>query len=95
MRQTAVGSHESRLIPIAHVPVNSRVWVGKPTKEKEAAGAAINLPQSGLTVDSLSSAVAGLLADPDSMARLKAGAAARARPGAAETIARRILALIK
>ncbi|MDB4888350.1 MAG: UDP-N-acetylglucosamine--N-acetylmuramyl-(pentapeptide) pyrophosphoryl-undecaprenol [Gemmatimonadetes bacterium] len=69
-----------------HQSVNARTL--------EAAGAAINLPQSGLTVESLSLAVTGLLSDPAAMARLKAGAAARARPGAAETIARRILALI-
>jgi UDP-N-acetylglucosamine--N-acetylmuramyl-(pentapeptide) pyrophosphoryl-undecaprenol N-acetylglucosamine transferase len=69
-----------------HQSVNARTL--------EAAGAAINLPQSALTVESLSSAVTGLLADPLAMARLKAGAAARARPGAAETIARRILSLI-
>ena len=60
----------------------------------EAAGAAINLPQSSLSVESLSSAVTGLLSDPSTMSRLRAGAAARARPGAAEMIARRILALI-
>jgi UDP-N-acetylglucosamine--N-acetylmuramyl-(pentapeptide) pyrophosphoryl-undecaprenol N-acetylglucosamine transferase len=69
-----------------HQSVNARTL--------EAAGAAINLPQSGLTAESLSSAVTGLLADASAMARLKAGAAARARPGAAETIARRILGLM-
>ena len=58
----------------------------------EAAGAAINLPQSELTVDRLDATIRGLLADPASMARLAEGAAARARPHAAETIARRILA---
>jgi UDP-N-acetylglucosamine--N-acetylmuramyl-(pentapeptide) pyrophosphoryl-undecaprenol N-acetylglucosamine transferase len=70
-----------------HQSVNARTL--------EAAGAAINLPQSALSVDSLSSAVTGLLSDPGALMRLKAGAAARSRPGAAETIARRILALIK
>lgn len=69
-----------------HQSVNARTL--------EAAGAALSLSQSALTVESLSSAVSGLLADPVAMARLKAGAAARARPGAAETIARRILSLI-
>ncbi|HEX5973214.1 MAG TPA: UDP-N-acetylglucosamine--N-acetylmuramyl-(pentapeptide) pyrophosphoryl-undecaprenol N-acetylglucosamine transferase [Gemmatimonadaceae bacterium] len=58
----------------------------------EAAGAAINLPQSELTVDRLDATIRGLLADPASMARLAEGAATRARPHAAETIARRILA---
>jgi len=60
----------------------------------EAAGAAINLPQSELTVDRLDSTVRGLLNDPTAMTRLAEGAAARARPHAAETIARRILALL-
>ena len=58
----------------------------------EAAGAAINLPQAGLTVDRLDSTIRGLLDDPAAMSRLAEGAAARARPHAAETIARRILA---
>jgi UDP-N-acetylglucosamine--N-acetylmuramyl-(pentapeptide) pyrophosphoryl-undecaprenol N-acetylglucosamine transferase len=61
-------------------------------KALEAVGAAINLPQAELTVDRLDSTIRGLLADPASMARLAEGAAARARPHAAETIARRILA---
>jgi UDP-N-acetylglucosamine--N-acetylmuramyl-(pentapeptide) pyrophosphoryl-undecaprenol N-acetylglucosamine transferase len=55
------------------------------------AGAAIHLPQSELTVDRLDAAVRGLLDDPAAMAQLAAGASARARPDAAETIARRIL----
>ena len=60
----------------------------------EAAGAAINLPQSELTAARLDSTIRGLLAEPAAMARLAAGAAARARPRAADTIARRILALV-
>jgi UDP-N-acetylglucosamine--N-acetylmuramyl-(pentapeptide) pyrophosphoryl-undecaprenol N-acetylglucosamine transferase len=59
-----------------------------------AAGAAIYLPQSELTVDRLDGTVRALLDDPSSMARLAAGASARARPDAAETIARRILTLL-
>jgi UDP-N-acetylglucosamine--N-acetylmuramyl-(pentapeptide) pyrophosphoryl-undecaprenol N-acetylglucosamine transferase len=55
------------------------------------AGAAIHLPQSELTVDRLDAAIRALLDDPAAMARLAAGASARARPDAAETIARRIL----
>jgi UDP-N-acetylglucosamine--N-acetylmuramyl-(pentapeptide) pyrophosphoryl-undecaprenol N-acetylglucosamine transferase len=70
-----------------HQSVNARTL--------EAAGAAINLPQSALTVDKLSSAVVGLMADPMAMGQLRAGAAARARPDAAETIATRILALMR
>jgi len=60
----------------------------------EAAGAAINLPQAELTADRLDGTIRSLLADPAAMARLADGAAARARPRAAETIARRILALL-
>jgi UDP-N-acetylglucosamine--N-acetylmuramyl-(pentapeptide) pyrophosphoryl-undecaprenol N-acetylglucosamine transferase len=59
-----------------------------------AAGAAIDLPQAELTVDRLDAIVRRLLDDPTEMRRLAAGAAARARPDAAETIARRILALL-
>ncbi|MBW8768725.1 MAG: UDP-N-acetylglucosamine--N-acetylmuramyl-(pentapeptide) pyrophosphoryl-undecaprenol N-acetylglucosamine transferase [Gemmatimonadetes bacterium] len=59
-----------------------------------AAGAAVLLVQSELTVDRLDAAVRALLEDPAAMARLAAGASARARPDAAETIARRILTLL-
>jgi UDP-N-acetylglucosamine--N-acetylmuramyl-(pentapeptide) pyrophosphoryl-undecaprenol N-acetylglucosamine transferase len=69
-----------------HQTVNARTL--------EAAGAAIDLPQSELTVDRLDATIRALLADPAAMARLTAGAAARARPTAAETIARRILDLM-
>ena len=69
-----------------HQSVNARVL--------EAAGAAINLPQAELTADRLSATVQGLLDDHAAMARLSAGAVARARPNAAETIARRILAML-
>jgi UDP-N-acetylglucosamine--N-acetylmuramyl-(pentapeptide) pyrophosphoryl-undecaprenol N-acetylglucosamine transferase len=61
----------------------------------ERAGAAIHLPQSQLTVDRLDSTIRGLLDDPAALQRLAAGAARRARPHAAEEIARRILALIR
>ena len=59
-----------------------------------AAGAAIHLPQAELTVDRLDREVRSLLSDPTAMARLAAGASQRARPDAAESIARRILRLI-
>ncbi len=68
-----------------HQTVNARVL--------ETAGAAINLPQAELTADRLSATVQGLIDDPAAMARLSAGAVARARPNAAEVIAHRILAL--
>jgi UDP-N-acetylglucosamine--N-acetylmuramyl-(pentapeptide) pyrophosphoryl-undecaprenol N-acetylglucosamine transferase len=59
-----------------------------------AAGAAVHIPQAELTVDRLDAAVRGLVDDPGAMARLAAGASARARPDAAEAIARRILTLL-
>lgn len=59
-----------------------------------AAGAAVHLPQSELTAERLDREVRALLSDPGAMARLAAGASARARPDAAETIARRILSLL-
>jgi UDP-N-acetylglucosamine--N-acetylmuramyl-(pentapeptide) pyrophosphoryl-undecaprenol N-acetylglucosamine transferase len=59
-----------------------------------AAGAAINLPQAELTVDRLDREVRSLLSDASAMTRLALGASERARPDAAESIARRILSLI-
>jgi UDP-N-acetylglucosamine--N-acetylmuramyl-(pentapeptide) pyrophosphoryl-undecaprenol N-acetylglucosamine transferase len=59
-----------------------------------AAGAAVHLPQAELTVERLDREVRTLLSDPSAMARLAAEASARARPDAAETIARRILSLL-
>jgi UDP-N-acetylglucosamine--N-acetylmuramyl-(pentapeptide) pyrophosphoryl-undecaprenol N-acetylglucosamine transferase len=59
-----------------------------------AAGAAVYVPQSEFTVDRLDAAVRALVEDPAAMARLAAGASARARPDAAEAIARRILNLL-
>ena len=59
----------------------------------EDAGAAIHLPQSQLTAASLSAAVSGLLADPGRLKLLAETAASRARPKAAEEIARHILAI--
>jgi UDP-N-acetylglucosamine--N-acetylmuramyl-(pentapeptide) pyrophosphoryl-undecaprenol N-acetylglucosamine transferase len=60
----------------------------------EAAGAAILLPQGGLSPDSLSSITEQLVNDPRRREALAAGARLRARPGAAEDIARRILSAI-
>ena len=59
-----------------------------------AAGAAVHLPQSELTVERLDREVRALLDDPARMARLASAASARARPDAVETIARRILGLM-
>jgi UDP-N-acetylglucosamine--N-acetylmuramyl-(pentapeptide) pyrophosphoryl-undecaprenol N-acetylglucosamine transferase len=60
----------------------------------ERTGAAVQIPQAQFTVERLDATVRGLLDDPSALQRLAAGAAARARPHAADEIARRILALL-
>lgn len=60
----------------------------------ERAGAAVCISQRHLTVDRLDATIRRLLEDPAELARLAAGAAKRARPHAAEEIARRVLALL-
>jgi UDP-N-acetylglucosamine--N-acetylmuramyl-(pentapeptide) pyrophosphoryl-undecaprenol N-acetylglucosamine transferase len=59
----------------------------------ERAGAAIHIPQSQFTVDRLDVTVRRLLVNPADLERLAQGATARARPQAADVIARRILAI--
>ena len=59
----------------------------------EQAGAAVHLPQSQLTGASLASTVGALLADSVRLRALTDAAARRARPQAAEDIARRVIAL--
>lgn len=58
-----------------------------------SAGAALHVSQSDLTVDSLSAAVAELTTTPGSLERMSRAALQRARPDAAVSIARRVLAL--
>jgi UDP-N-acetylglucosamine--N-acetylmuramyl-(pentapeptide) pyrophosphoryl-undecaprenol N-acetylglucosamine transferase len=60
----------------------------------EAAGAAIHVPQSQLTVERLDATVRRLVDQPAELRRLADGAMARARPHAAQDIATRILALL-
>ena len=60
----------------------------------ERAGAAIHVPQSQLTVERLDGTIRRLLDNPAELDRLARGASERARPNAAEEIARRILALL-
>jgi UDP-N-acetylglucosamine--N-acetylmuramyl-(pentapeptide) pyrophosphoryl-undecaprenol N-acetylglucosamine transferase len=59
-----------------------------------AAGAAVHLPQSELTVESLDATVRELMRMPTALASMRAAAARRARPGAAEDIARALLGLL-
>ncbi|HEX8943123.1 MAG TPA: UDP-N-acetylglucosamine--N-acetylmuramyl-(pentapeptide) pyrophosphoryl-undecaprenol N-acetylglucosamine transferase [Gemmatimonadaceae bacterium] len=60
----------------------------------ERAGAALHIPQQQFTVERLDGTVRRLLENPSELERLAAGAATRARPHAADDIARRILALL-
>jgi UDP-N-acetylglucosamine--N-acetylmuramyl-(pentapeptide) pyrophosphoryl-undecaprenol N-acetylglucosamine transferase len=60
----------------------------------ERAGAAICISQAQLTVDRVDGTVRRLLEQPKTLADLSANAVARARPHAAEEIARRILAIV-
>ena len=60
----------------------------------ERAGAAVHIPQAQLTVERLDGTIRRLLENPSELQRLAAGAATRARPQAADEIARRILALL-
>jgi UDP-N-acetylglucosamine--N-acetylmuramyl-(pentapeptide) pyrophosphoryl-undecaprenol N-acetylglucosamine transferase len=60
----------------------------------EQAGAALHVPQSQFTLERLDGTIRRLLEDPAALERLSRGAAARARPDAAETIARHILTLL-
>jgi UDP-N-acetylglucosamine--N-acetylmuramyl-(pentapeptide) pyrophosphoryl-undecaprenol N-acetylglucosamine transferase len=61
----------------------------------EAAGAAVHVPQRELSVPRLRAVLGELLASPDRLTTLSAAALARGRPSAADTIARRILALVE
>ena len=60
----------------------------------ESAGASLFLPQSQFAPSRITETLATIDADPARLARLAAAAAARGRPDAAETIARRILTLL-
>jgi UDP-N-acetylglucosamine--N-acetylmuramyl-(pentapeptide) pyrophosphoryl-undecaprenol N-acetylglucosamine transferase len=60
-----------------------------------AAGAAVHLSQAALTPDSLDRVVRETVLDPAARATLGGAALARGRPHAAETIARRILTLLR
>lgn len=60
----------------------------------ERVGAAIHVPQSQLSVERLDTTIRRLLENPLELDRLARGAAARARPHAADDIAQHILALV-
>jgi len=83
-------------IPPILVPLPTAAADHQTTNAKAlaAAGAAVLLPQSELTSTSLDATVRRLLDDRDELERLRAGARSRARPNAADEIAKRILRLI-
>ena len=58
-----------------------------------SAGAALHLPQQGLTPEGLRSELLDLLGDHDRLSRMAVAAASRGRPDAARQIARKIIAL--
>jgi UDP-N-acetylglucosamine--N-acetylmuramyl-(pentapeptide) pyrophosphoryl-undecaprenol N-acetylglucosamine transferase len=60
-----------------------------------AAGAAIFLPQRELTPERLDAEVRGLMSDEARLGALARAALTRARPDAAEVIARRLLATVR
>jgi len=64
-------------------------------KSLHAAGAAIHLPQSGLTALMVDAIVRNVLDDPARLAALAAGARGRARPDAAKVIARSALGIAR
>ena len=64
-------------------------------KSLHAAGAAIHLPQAGLTALMLDAIVRNVLDDSARLSALAAGARARARPDAARVIARSALEIAR
>jgi UDP-N-acetylglucosamine--N-acetylmuramyl-(pentapeptide) pyrophosphoryl-undecaprenol N-acetylglucosamine transferase len=83
-------------IPAVLIPLPTAAADHQTTNARtlEQAGAAIHLPQSQLTAMRLDEIVGHLLTTPGELERLSRATAARARPHAAEEIARRILTLI-
>ena len=82
-------------VPLILIPFGAAMNAHQAANARAAAdlGAAVILPESDLDGDRLVSVVSGLLDDPARLARLAANATAGGRPGAAETIARAVLAL--
>lgn len=70
-----------------HQTANARALAGS--------GAAIAVPQRELDIDRLDREVRGLVGDPSRLEAMARAATARGRPEAAETIARRVLALAR
>jgi len=82
-------------VPLILIPFGAAMNAHQAANARAAAelGAALILPESELDGDRLVSTVTGLLDDPTRLARMAANARAAARPAAADTIARAVLAL--
>jgi UDP-N-acetylglucosamine--N-acetylmuramyl-(pentapeptide) pyrophosphoryl-undecaprenol N-acetylglucosamine transferase len=83
-------------IPAILIPLPTAAADHQTTNAKtlEQAGAAIHLPQSSLSAERLRATIQQILTTPGELERLAAATTARARPHAAEEIARRILNVI-
>lgn len=79
------------LVPLPTAAADHQTLNAKALQE---AGAAIHVPQQTLSAHQLTDMVGAALGDPARMAAMRAAAARRARPDAANVIAKRILALI-
>ena len=82
-------------VPLILIPFGAAMNAHQAANARAAAelGAAVILSESELDGDRLVSTVTGLLDDPARLARMAASARAAARPTAADTIARAVLAL--
>jgi UDP-N-acetylglucosamine--N-acetylmuramyl-(pentapeptide) pyrophosphoryl-undecaprenol N-acetylglucosamine transferase len=82
-------------VPLVLIPFGAAMNAHQAANARAAAelGAAVILAESDLDGDRLVSTVAGLLDDRARLLRLAGNAKAAGRPGAAETIARAVLAL--
>jgi UDP-N-acetylglucosamine--N-acetylmuramyl-(pentapeptide) pyrophosphoryl-undecaprenol N-acetylglucosamine transferase len=83
-------------LPAVLVPLPSAA-ADHQTQNAEAlrqAGAAVHLPESGLTAEALLAAVRSILEHPETASRMRAQAQARGRPDAARRIAESIAALM-
>lgn len=83
-------------IPAVLVPLPTAAADHQTTNARalEEAGAAVVILQRELTVERLSSTITRLVGNPDKLARMSAAALHRARPRAAEEIARDIIQLV-
>ncbi len=92
MAELAVRGLPAVIIPFPHAIYDHQEWNARLPEER---GAAVVLRESELTPDSLEQTLAGLLDQPGRLAEMAARMKPLGRPGAAESIAREILALAR